>query len=105
MGHNYQKNNANIGKLVMTGNFIEFPIKWRKPHCSKFICLEMTSRIKFLLQVEIGEKIAYQNCGNCGVHQLMKTDALTNRAITTKHSAWHQVVSRLSWKKYSLQTD
>ena len=68
MGHHYQKNNANIGKLVMSGNFIEFPIKWRKPHCSKFIRLEMTSRIKFLLQVENGKKIAYQNCGNCGEH-------------------------------------
>ena len=59
MGHNYQKNNANIGKSVMTGNFIEFPIEWCKPHCSKSIRLEMTSKTKLLLQVENGEKIAF----------------------------------------------
>ena len=59
MGHNYQKNNANIGKLVMSRNFIEFPIEWRKLHCSKFIRLEMTSKTKMLLQVENGEKIAF----------------------------------------------
>ena len=52
MGHNYQKNNANIKKLVTPGNFIAFPIKWRKPHCSKFIRLEMTSKTKLLLKVE-----------------------------------------------------
>ena len=59
MGHNSQKNNANIGKSVTPGNFIEFPIEWRKPHCSKFICLEMTSKTKLLLKVENGEKIAF----------------------------------------------
>ena len=58
MGYNYQKNNANKGKS-MSGNFIEFPIKWRKPHCSKFIRLEMTSKTKLLLKVENGEKIAF----------------------------------------------
>ena len=58
MGHNYQNNNANIEKSVTPGNFIEFPIEWRKPHCSKSICLEMTSKTKLLLQVENGEKIA-----------------------------------------------
>ena len=59
MGNNYQKNNANIGKSVTPGNFIEFPIKWRKSHCSKFFRLEMTSRTKLLLKVENGEKIAF----------------------------------------------
>ena len=59
MGHNYQKNNANIGKLVTPGNFIEFPIEWRKLHSSKFIRLEMTSKTKLLLKVENGEKIAF----------------------------------------------
>ena len=59
MGHNYQKNNANIGKLVTSGNFIEFPIEWRKLHRSKFIRLEMTSKTKMLLQVENGEKISF----------------------------------------------
>ena len=59
MGHNYQKNNANIGKSVTPGNFIEFPIEWRKPHCSKFIRLEMTSKTKLLLKVENGKKIAF----------------------------------------------
>ena len=57
MGHNYQRNNANIEKSVTPGNFIEFPIEWRKPHCSKFIFLEMTSKTKLLLKVENGEKI------------------------------------------------
>ena len=56
MGHNYQKNNANIRTPE---NFIEFPIEWRKPHCSKFIRLEMTSKTKLLLQVKNGEKIAF----------------------------------------------
>ena len=56
MGHNYLKNDANLGKLVTPGNFIEFPIKWRKPHRSKFSRLEMTSKTKLLPQVEIGEK-------------------------------------------------
>ena len=59
MGYNYQKSNANIKKLVMSGNFIEFLIEWRKPHCSKFIRLEMTSKTKLLLKVENGEKIAF----------------------------------------------
>ena len=59
MGHNYQKNNANIEKSVMPGNFIEFLIEWRKPHCSKFVRLEMTSKTKLLLQVQNGEKIAF----------------------------------------------
>ena len=59
MGHNYQKNNANIGKLVTSGNFIEFPIKWRKPHCSKLIHLEMASKTKLQLQVEYGKKIPF----------------------------------------------
>ena len=59
MGHNYQKNNANIGKLVTSGNFIEFLIEWCKPHGSKFIHLEMTSKTKSLLQVENGEKITF----------------------------------------------
>ena len=58
MGHNYQKNNANIEKSVTPGNFIEFLIEWRKPHCSKFVRLEMTSQTK-LLQVQNGEKIAF----------------------------------------------
>ena len=49
MGHNYQKNNANIKKSVTPGNFIEFLIEWRKPHCSKFICLEMTGKTKLPL--------------------------------------------------------
>ena len=60
MGNNYQKNNANIRKSVMSGNFIEFPIYWRKPHYSKSICLEMTSKTKLLLQVENDEKM--QKC-------------------------------------------
>ena len=47
-----------MGKSVTSGNFMEFPIEWRKPHCSKFIRLEMTSKTKLLLQVENGEKIA-----------------------------------------------
>ena len=59
MGHNYQKNDANIGKSVTSGNFIEFPIEWRKPHRSKLTRLEMTSKTKLLLQVENGEKIAF----------------------------------------------
>ena len=59
MGHNYQKNDANIGNSVTLGNFIEFPIEWRKLHCSKFTRLEMTSKTKLLLQVENGEKIAF----------------------------------------------
>ena len=59
MGHNYQKNDANIRKSVTPGNFIEFLIEWRKPHCSKFFRLEMTSKTKLLLQVENGEKIAF----------------------------------------------
>ena len=59
MGQNYQKNNATIGKSVTPGNFIEFPIEWRKPHCFKFICLEMTSKTKLLLKVENGQKIAF----------------------------------------------
>ena len=59
MGHNYQKNNANIGKSVTPGNCIEFLIKWRKPHRFKFVCLEMTSKTKLLLQVQNGEKIAF----------------------------------------------
>ena len=59
MVHNYQKNNANIGKPVTSGNFIEFPIEWRKPHCSKLNRLEMTSKTKLLLKVENGEKIAF----------------------------------------------
>ena len=58
MGHNYPENDANIRKLVMSGNFIEFLIEWRKLHCSIFICLDMTSKTKLLLQVENGEKIA-----------------------------------------------
>ena len=65
MGHNYQKNNANIRKLVMSENFIEFPIKWRKPHRSKFICLEMRSKTKLPLQGENVKKMAFQNFGNC----------------------------------------
>ena len=60
MGNNYQKNNANIRKSVMSGNFIEFPIYWRKPHYSKSICLEMTSKTKLLLQVENGEKMHFR---------------------------------------------
>ena len=60
MGHNYQKNNANIRKLVMSGNFIEFPIYWRKPHYSKSISLEMTSKTKLLLQVENGKKMHFR---------------------------------------------
>ena len=44
MGQNYLKNDANIGKLVTSGNFIEFPIKWRIPHCSKLNYLGMTSK-------------------------------------------------------------
>ena len=56
MGHNYQKNNANIEKSVTPGNFIEFLIEWRKPHRSKFVRLEMTSKTKLLLQVQNGEK-------------------------------------------------
>ena len=67
MGHNYQKLNANMGKLEMSGNFIEFPIKWRKPHCFKFICLEMTSKTKLLL-VENSKKIAFKDFGNCRGH-------------------------------------
>ena len=59
MWHNYLKNDANLGKLVTPGNFIEFPIKWRKSHCSKYIHLEMTNKTKLLLQVENGEKIAF----------------------------------------------
>ena len=59
MGHNYQNNDASIEKSVTSGNFIEFPIEWRKPHCSKFIRLEMTSKTKLLLQVENGDKIAF----------------------------------------------
>ena len=60
MGNNYQKNNANIRKSVMSGNFIEFPFYWREPHYSKSICLEMTSKTKLLLQVEIGEKMHFR---------------------------------------------
>ena len=60
MGHNYQKDNANIRKLVMSGNFIKFPIQWPKPHCFKFIRLEKTGRIKLLLQVENGEKMHFR---------------------------------------------
>ena len=60
MGHNYHNNNANIGKSVMSGNFIEFPIYWRKPHYSKSIYLEMTSKTKLLLQVENGEKMDFR---------------------------------------------
>ena len=56
---NYQKSDTNIEKLVTPGNFIEFPIEWRKSHCSKFIRLEMTSKTKLLLKVENGEKIAF----------------------------------------------
>ena len=59
MGHNYQKNNANIEKSVTPGNFIEFLIEWRKPHRSKFVRLEMTSQTKLPLQVQNGEKIAF----------------------------------------------
>ena len=45
MGHNYLKDNANIGKLVTPGNFIKFLIIWRKSYRSKykFSCLEMTT--------------------------------------------------------------
>ena len=60
MGYNYQKNNANIGKSLTPGNFIEFPIEWRKPHCSKFIRSETTSKTKLLLQVENGEKLHFR---------------------------------------------
>ena len=73
MGYNYQENNANIKKSVTPGNFIEFPIEWRKPHCSKFICLEMTNKTKLPIQVENGEK------------QLRASIALVNRAVTTTH--------------------
>ena len=59
MGHNYQKNNANIEKSVTPGNFFKFLIEWRKLHCSKFVRLEMTSKTKLLLQVQNGEKIAF----------------------------------------------
>ena len=45
----------------MSGNFIEFPSLWRKPHCFKFSRLEMTSKTKLLPQVENGEKIAFKN--------------------------------------------
>ena len=61
MGNNYQNNNAKIGKSVTPGNFIKFPIEWRKPHCSKFTRLEMTSKTKLLLKVENGKKIAFWN--------------------------------------------
>ena len=60
MGHNYQKKNANIGKSVTPGNFIEFPIEWRKPHCSKFIRLEMTSKTNLLLKVEMAKKLHFR---------------------------------------------
>ena len=60
MVHNYQEKNANIGKSVTSGNFIEFPIEWRKLHCSIFICLDMTSKTKLLLQVENGEKMHFR---------------------------------------------
>ena len=59
MGHNYQKNNVNIEKSVMSGNFIEFPIEWRKPQCSKFVWLEKISNSKLLLQVENGEETSF----------------------------------------------
>ena len=59
MGQNYQRNNANIRKSVMPGNFIEFPIEWRKPHCSKFNRLEMTSKTKWFPQGENGKTIAF----------------------------------------------
>ena len=44
IGHIFQKNVANLGKLVTPRNFIKFSLKWRNSHCSKFYCLEMTNK-------------------------------------------------------------
>ena len=54
MEFNYLKSDTNIRKLVTPGNFIEFLIKWRKPHCSKLSDLEMTGKTKLLAQVKNG---------------------------------------------------
>ena len=61
MGHNYLKNDANLGKIGDAWNSMKFPIKCRKPNCSTYSCLEMTSKLKLLHQVENDKKITFQN--------------------------------------------
>ena len=61
MGHNHLKKDAHIRKSVMSGNFIEFPSYWHKPHHFKFSRLELTSKTKLLPQVENGKKFAFKN--------------------------------------------
>ena len=61
MRQNYQISNKNIGKSVRFRNYIEFLIKWRKPHYSSSIRLEMTSEIRLLPHGENGENFSFRN--------------------------------------------
>ena len=45
----------------MSGNYIEFPSQWRKPHNFMFNRFVTTSKTKMLPRVENGKKIAFKD--------------------------------------------
>ena len=95
MGHNYLKNDANRRKSVMSGNFIEFPSLWCKPHCSKLSRLEMTSKTKLIPQVENCTKKLHFRISWFQAQHYQRQMRLF---VQTLVSSWYQVGVKLAWK-------
>ena len=83
MGHNCQINDNNIEKSVRFGNYIEFLIRWRQPHRSSLIHLEMTGKIRLPPHGENGENFSFRN------------PSFLNTAMT-QNGTGHQTVLRLA---------
>ena len=100
IGHNCQINDNNIEKSVRFGNYIEFLIRWRQPHRSSSIRLEMTGKIRLLPHGENGENFSFRNpsfLAPC-CHRQTSHILYWWCAAVTINGTGRQTVLRFAWK-------